>query len=357
MPDGANYLAAHEELKTAVSANNSESADMTGADVHSQTAKEKALEDLERMRAEFLDSGRRPPHPGGGVTGTFGAMGSGKTLLVATWLCALYARGVDVKWTSTAGLRFGEPIEDLEELFAIAKDQRNVVIFIDELQSYLNKYSSNATSAVMMTESLAALRKNRVHLIYTGQHDSQVYSAMRYNTTKAWYPRQSTYRKLPHRKRVPVWKRKDRYEKVSGKYDFCKLQVWELDGNALSFTEAPDHLHMRMRWPVPMPKARVFRPAYADVEMASKLYNTLEQLEFGARWKVNAEIMKDHIGVLTGSGRGRNKGDDDVIDLSQHPEMAAAFQEMMAQRDADALMQASSIAPPDNDYERFAMAR
>ena len=155
-------------------------------DIHSEKTIEEAVDDIQSDHLHAKDT-RRPEHPGGGMTGIFGRMGSGKTLLAVTWLSLLYRTGTRIFYTPTAGLRFGTPT-DLKDLYTIAVKHRHSVIFIDELQSYINKYGQNATSSVMFTESLAALRKNRVHVIYTAQHDSQASISMRYNTDRAWYP-------------------------------------------------------------------------------------------------------------------------------------------------------------------------
>ena len=112
---------------------------------------------------------------------------------------------------------------------------------------------------------------------------------------------------------------------MPGRYDFCKMLVWELEGNALSFNEAADHLHMRMNWPVPLPKARPFRPAYKDMEMASKLYDTLAELDFGARLRTNAQSMKEHIGVIP----PKKEKSDDVVDLSEDPGMLQRFERLV----------------------------
>ena len=58
----------------------------------------------------------------------------------------------------------------------------------------------------------------------------------------------------------------------------------------------------------------MFRPNYDLVVRASKLYDTLKELDFGARWRTNAQQLKKHIGIEpSGSGgRGkRNNPDDD----------------------------------------------
>lgn len=276
-------------------------------DIHSEKSVAEAVAEIEAEH-EYARDSRRPEHPGGGMTGIFGRMGSGKTLLAVTWLSLLYRTGTRIFYTPTAGLRFGTPT-DLKDLYTIAVNHRHSVIFMDELQSYINKYGQTATSSVMFTESLAALRKNRVHVIYTAQHDSQASISMRYNTDRAWYPIQSgSVKRLP-RRAGRRWNRKPKWDRVSGRHTFCKLLVSELSGNALSFTEAPDHLHIRLKMPTPMPRFRRFRPPYQDVFEASKLYNTLEQIDFGARWRVDSKAMKEHVGLVS-PGRAEGKDAD-----------------------------------------------
>ncbi len=303
-------------------------AESTGGSVHKKADEERMIALVKERHRKAIDSNARKPHPGSGVTGIFGAMGSGKTLMAVSWLKGLYERGVRVAYGSASGLKFGEEV-DLNDLYTLAKNYKNTIVFLDELQSYVSKYSSTSTSAVFMTESLAALRKNGIHIVFTAQTDMQVFAALRPNVTRAWYPRKSTYRKVPRKRGKPRWGKRDNYVRVPGKYDFCKLLVWEMVGNPLTFTEPPDHLHMRQRWVTPMPRCRAFRPAYKDVFEASMCYDTLAELDFAARLRATSDDLREHIGAPVRGGRRKQKDDDsDFVDLSQDPDMMQRFERL-----------------------------
>ena len=199
--------------------------------------------------------------------------------------------GIPVFFGSAAGLRFGEPLDIANNpslLYAFAIKARRCILFLDELQSYINKYSQNATSHVAFTESLAGMRKNKVHVIYTAQADSHCSQPIRVNTGHALYPSQQKGYWWQH----PANRRMKKWRSFPGKHDFCKLVVWEMYGNALSFLEEPSFLQRRMGWTIPKPKVRRWNAPYNEVFEASKLYNTLEQLDFGARWRAKSEDVK-----------------------------------------------------------------
>ena len=105
---------------------------MTGASVHSKAAEKRALEAVQAEHKAALDSGAIPPHPGPGITGIFGKVGSGKTLLQNGYLSILHRKGVQVIATPTAGLRFAEAVE-LEDLYALAM---NIAIVFSRLTSF-----------------------------------------------------------------------------------------------------------------------------------------------------------------------------------------------------------------------------
>ena len=305
--------------------------------VHSDKEIELAVKDIEDVYKQVKSSGYNPTPPPG-MTGIFGSVGSGKTLLAVLFAMEWYRRGLDVYYTSTTGLRFGIPLSsDVQELYTFAQGINNAILIVDELQSYINKYSQNAMSAVMFTESLASLRKNGVHVIYTAQDSHQASVPIRKNTTSACFPRITpAYRKNKRGARKP------RYRRIPGAHDFCKLLVQELSGpNALSFTDPPNHLMMFKGLPPPRPTLRRWRPPYDRMVQASKLYNTMEQLDFAARIAVNAESLREHVGgkkralqggveigsVPSRGGRGEamTKAIDDLASLFDNPETFAGL--------------------------------
>ena len=249
--------------------------------------------------------GAKPPF---GLTAVIGPKGSGKTL-TAAWLCRLqYMKGVPVHFTPTAGLRFGVEIgnvkhEDgdaLNELYAFAMDKKDCIIFIDELQVYLNKWGQNAIGHQLFIDCLAALRKNNVHVIYTCQHDGQISSDLKTETTAAYFPAKVPYKlgdefKTRSRKR----RRRDKPERTDfvalpGRYRDLHIRVTMLHGaTALSFNQPPNMLMQYERRSLPRPKRLRFRIPYPSAVETAILYNSWSELQVGARFMTNAKIVRE----------------------------------------------------------------
>ena len=324
-----------EEIRSSFSS--STTAEQIGGSVHTKAASDAVVEKVKASHSLAVDTKASKPHPGAGVTGIFGPMGSGKTLLAVAWLKALHEQGIRIASGAAAGLKFGEEV-DLNDLYTLAKNYKDAIVFLDELQSYVSKYSSTSTSAVFLTESLAALRKNGIHIVFTAQSDLQVFAALRPNVTTAWYPRKSTYKRIVPKRGKPRWGRKDKWIPIKGKYDFCKLLVHEMVGNPLTFTEPPDHLHMRHGWKTPMPRTRAFRPSYADILEASMCYDTLAELDFAARLRTNRDDLREHIGVEDKpKGKGKKKDGNSVVDRGQDPELFRRFEAAIQMDDLSSL--------------------
>lgn len=266
--------------------------DLLNDDPRTRAFQSQVLEYVERQREDSLSRfGRRSPEHS--TTAIIGSMGSGKTALACRMLSQKYMQGYDVYSTSESGFRFGRVIEldELPYLFTLGSSFRECYFFIDEITVYHNRFRQMSSAQVMLDQSLAALRKNKIHLIYSAQKEHLIAGNLRDETRHVFNPYPAPFRRM-RRKRGRKWEYRN--IAVPGRVKELKITVGVLRGErTLSYFEDRATTLMRLigkHWT--RPKMTFWRVPYVEMAMAASLYDTYAALNIGASMRVNADHIR-----------------------------------------------------------------
>lgn len=283
--------------------------DFVNDDPRTRAFQTAALEIMEQRREESLER-HGPLHPAHSTTAIVGSMGSGKTALACRILSEKWMQGYDVYSTSESGFRFGNVIElaDLPYLFTLGSSFRECYFFIDEITVYHNRFRQMSSAQVMLDQSLAALRKNRIHLIYSAQKEELIAGNLRDETRVVFNPYPAPFRRV-RRRLGRKWE--VRQVPLPGRVKELKISVGVLRGER-TLTYFDDRATTLMRllgkhWT--KPKMTFWRVPYAEMSFAAALYDTYASLNIGASMRVSADNVRDAMdGRPPDSQRSRRSG-------------------------------------------------
>ena len=239
-------------------------------------------------------------------------MGSGKSNLAAMLLSRKWMEGFRVYASADAGFGFGFPLpgggdDALAKLyaFAVQEEMRDCYIFIDEIGVYLDRFAQNALVHRAFVQSLAALRKNGVHLVYAAQADSQLAASVRAPTTTAFYPYDLVQLAVrPKRRRTRRQRRRREYIDRPGRYSHFKRGLTVLKGTkALTWDEVPTRAMILQGKEYARPKMYQGILPYEHLVFAAGAYNTFSELQIMAAQGIDAKKLRE-VGL---SGRGGGK--------------------------------------------------
>ncbi|GAF79839.1 unnamed protein product, partial [marine sediment metagenome] len=126
------------------------------------------------------------------LTGIFGALGSGKTLLLV-YLAYIQKYTYHNIIISNFQLSFADIVESAEEMILKMDDyakkyKQKICYFIDELGGILKATNFMQSSNEIMTDIALKSRKRKVDINYTAQHHMMVDRMIRRITDVAFYP-------------------------------------------------------------------------------------------------------------------------------------------------------------------------
>lgn len=261
--------------------------------VHDEKTIDASLVELERSRERYKSDHRRVGTiklPA--VSAVVGKRGSGKTLYIVSKLARAYARGWKVYSTQPAGLFFGDLITP-DELYDFVETHRDCVIFIDELQSYLNKLSTTSTTTSIFYQSMAGIRKNNIKVIVGTQTDRHFGEFMRYTIEMVEYPRVDQWH---YKTTLGTWGNRNTKRVLRGPRalpSWTKLKVRKAWGESvLAYNDPPSSEEIIFQTGRARPRRRNIVLSPVEMWRASKLYDSWSPIEVGAQLSMNSHDFR-----------------------------------------------------------------